>query len=158
WNQSHQTDIQMLQHYGNMQGKVLVVSLHEQAMRVYDDGKLVKAFQVTTGRPEKPSPPGAWQIEDKQAPTVFKSDEPKNSPYWYPDTPITYAMLYHSGGYYIHDSWWRDDYGPHTQFPHMDSGGDSFSFDGSHGCINVSTANASWIYNFVAPHTAVIIY
>ena len=72
--------------------------------------------------------------------------------------PITYAMLYHSGGYFIHDSWWRDDYGPNTQFPHLDSSGDSFSFDGSHGCINVSTANAGWIYRFVDLHTAVVIY
>jgi hypothetical protein len=158
WDQPHQTDYQMMKQYRDTQGKVVVISLSEQAMRIYDNGKLVKAFQVTTGRPEKPSPPGSWQVEEKQSPTVFKSDEPQGSPYWYPDTPITYAMLYHSGGYFIHDSWWRDDYGPNTQFPHLDSGGDSFSFDGSHGCVNVSTANAGWIYDFVHLNTSVIIY
>lgn len=158
WNQIHQTDVQLLRHYGLSGQKVVVISLGEQALRVYRHGRLVKAFQVTTGRPQRPSLPGAWSVENKQAPTVFKSDEPPGSPYWYPDTPINYAMLYHSGGYFLHDSWWRDDYGFGTQFPHMDSGGDSFSFDGSHGCVNISTSNAAWLYSFVDIATRIVIY
>lgn len=158
WNKTHATDLQLIQHYQVSDQKVVVVSLSEQTLRVYDHGKLVKAIQVTTGRPEKPSLPGSWWIESKQSPTVFKSDEPKGSPYWYPDTPISYAMLYHSGGYFIHDSWWRNDYGPETQFPHVDSSGDSFSFDGSHGCINVATPEAAWLYRYVDLYTHVLVY
>lgn len=158
WNQVHQTDLQMLHHYALLGQRVVVISLGEQALRVYNRGRLIKAFQVTTGRPEKPSLPGAWSVESKQAPTIFKSDEPPGSPYWYPDTPISYAMLYHSGGYFLHDSWWRDNYGFGTQFPHVDSGGDSFSFDGSHGCVNLSTSNAAWLYAFVGIATRVVIY
>lgn len=154
----HQTDLQLMQHYGYMHEKVVVVSLYEQAMRVYQNGKLVKAFQVTTGRPEKPSPPGTWWVEGKQSPTVFKATVPKSSPYWYPDTPINYAMQYHSGGYFLHDSWWRSDYGPGTNFPHQDSSGDSFSFDGSHGCVNIQENNAAWLYNFVSLYTPVLVY
>jgi hypothetical protein len=158
WNQIHGADRQLLHHYVLLGQKVVVISLGEQALRVYDHGRLIKAFQVTTGRPEKPSLPGAWSVESKQAPTVFKSDEPPGSPYWYPDTPIGYAMLYHSGGYFLHDSWWRDNYGFGTQFPHVDSGGDTFSFDGSHGCVNLSTPNAAWLYTFVNVSTRVVIY
>jgi len=158
WSQVHQTDLQLLRSYRLLNQKVIVISLGEQALRVYNRGQLVKAFQVTTGRPEKPSLPGAWSVENKQAPTVFKSDEPPGSLYWYPDTPINYAMLYHSGGYFLHDSWWRENYGFGTQFPHVDGSGDSFSFDGSHGCVNISTANAAWLYNFVDVSTRVVIY
>jgi lipoprotein-anchoring transpeptidase ErfK/SrfK len=158
WSSSHQTDLQLMNQYHTLDQKVVVVSLNEETMRVYNQGKLVKAFHVTTGRPEKPSLPGFWVIENKQSPTVFKSDEPKGSAYWYPDTPISYAMLYHSGGYFLHDSWWRADYGPNTQFPHYDSSGDSFSFDGSHGCVNIATDNAAWLYNYVDLNTHVIIY
>ncbi|HEY1353919.1 MAG TPA: L,D-transpeptidase [Ktedonobacteraceae bacterium] len=158
WNQAHRADLQLLHHYILSGQNVVVISLGEQALRVYDHGRLIKAFQVTTGRPEKPSLPGAWSVESKQAPTVFKSDEPPGSAYWYPDTPIAYAMLYHSGGYFLHDSWWRDNYGFGTQFPHVDSGGDSFSFDGSHGCVNLSTSNAAWLYTFVRVSTRVVIY
>ena len=157
-NQVHQTDIQLMQHYGFMNKKVVVVSLSEQAMRVYQDGKLVNAFLVTTGRPDRPSPPGTWWVEGKKSPTVFKANVPQSSPYWYPDTPINYAMQYHSDGYYLHDSWWRADYGPGTNFPHQDSSGDQFSFYGSHGCVNMPTTDAAWLYNFVSLYTTVLVY
>jgi hypothetical protein len=158
YNQIHQSDLQLMQHYGFMNKKVVIVSLYEQAMRVYQNGKLVKAFLVTTGRPERPSPPGTWWVEGKKSPTVFKATVPQSSPYWYPDTPINYAMQYHSDGYYLHDSWWRSDYGPGTNFPHQDSSGDSFSSFGSHGCVNIAKNNAAWLYSFVALYTTVLVY
>lgn len=157
-NQVHQTDLQLMQHYGYMNKKVVVISLAEQAMRVYQNGQLVNAFLVTTGRPERPSPPGTWWVEGKKSPTVFKATVPQTSPYWYPDTPINYAMQYHSDGYFLHDSWWRADYGPGTNFPHQDASGDSFSSFGSHGCVNIAKDNAAWLYNFVDVYTPVLIY
>ena len=158
YNQVHQTDLQLIQHYGFMNKKVVVVSLEEQALRVYDNGKLVNAFLVTSGRPEKPSPPGTWWVEVKKSPTVFKAGVPQSSPDWYPDTPINYAMQYHSNGYFLHDSWWRSDYGPTTNFPHADSSGDPFSAQGSHGCVNMSKDNAAWLYGFVSLNTTVLVY
>jgi L,D-transpeptidase catalytic domain len=158
YNAVHQADLKLMQHDGKTSGKVIIVSLHEQAMRVYEDGKLVNAFLVTTGRPDRPTPPGNWWIEGKESPTVFKSGVPEGSPNWYPDTPINYAMQYHSNGYFIHDSWWRDDYGPGTNFPHNDSSGDTFSSQGSHGCVNLSKDNAAWVYGFVDLSTSIIIY
>lgn len=158
YNKVHQTDLQLMQHYGYMNKRVVVVSLYEQAMRVYQNGKLVNTFLVTTGRPDRPSPPGTWWVEGKKSPTVFKANVPPTSPYWYPDTPINYAMQYHSDGYFLHDSWWRADYGPGTNFPHQDSSGDPFSAQGSHGCVNLAKDNAAWLYNFVQLYTTVLIY
>lgn len=158
WNAVHLSDLWLMRSHNLSNQKVIVVSLSEQAMRIYDGTQLVKAFRVTTGRPEKPSLPGSWEVENKLSPTIFKSDAPVGSAYWYPPTPIHYALLYHSGGYFIHDSWWRDDYGPDTQFPHADSSGDSFSFDGSHGCVNVSLSAAAWIYQYAGVYTRVLIY
>jgi lipoprotein-anchoring transpeptidase ErfK/SrfK len=158
YNQVHQTDIQLMQHYGYMNSKVVVVSLEEQAIRVYDNGKLVKAFLVTTGQPDLPTPPGTWWVENKQSPTEFKSDAPPGSPDWYPPTPINFAMQFHSNGYYLHDSWWRTEYGPGTNFPHLDPGGTIYSLHGSHGCVNMPEDDASWLYNFVQLYTHVLIY
>jgi hypothetical protein len=159
YDQVHATDMQLLNHYNIMQGQVIVVSMVEQAMRIYQDGKLVRAFHVTTGRVELPVLPGIWPVQGRESPTTFKSPEPKGSPYWYPDTPIHYAILYHSGGYFIHDSWWRADYGPGTQFPHSDSGGDQvFSSNGSHGCINMQLDEAAWVYNNTNWQTQIVIY
>jgi len=158
YNQPHATDLQLMKLDNAMTGKVVVVALAEQAMRVYDNGKLVKAFYVTTGQPDLPSIPGNWWVEGKQSPTVFKSPDPPGSPHWYPDTPINYAMQYHSEGYFIHDSWWRADYGPGTNFPHPDPTGDIYSQDGSHGCVNMAKTDAAWLYSFVKLYTPIIIY
>jgi hypothetical protein len=158
YNQPHQTDLQLMRHYGYMNERVVVVSLSEQALRAYDHGQLVRAFLVTTGQPDLPTPPGTWWVEGKQHPTVFKSTEPKGSPYWYPDTPINYAMQYHSNGYFLHDAWWRTDFGPSTNFPHQDPNGDPFAGQGSHGCVNMSVNDAAWLYGFVSIYTPVLIY
>lgn len=158
YNQVHQSDLHLINTYQKTNDEVLVVSLSEQAIRVYDHNTLIKAFYITTGQPNKPSPPGSWWIESHQKNIIFKSSDPKSSPYWYPDTPIHYAMQYHSDGYFIHDSWWRAEYGPNTQFPHQDSTGDTSADVGSHGCINMSLTDAQWVYNYVRLYTDVIVY
>ncbi|HET8845195.1 MAG TPA: L,D-transpeptidase [Ktedonobacteraceae bacterium] len=158
WNKVHKTDLDLLQNYGFMDERVVVVSLSEQAMRVYDHGKLVKAFQVVTGQPDLATPPGNWWVEGKKHPTVFKSSAPKNSADWYPDTKINYAMQYHSNGYFIHDAWWRTQFGKGANFPHLDEGGSAFSRGGSHGCVNMSTEDSAWLYDFVSVFTQLMIY
>ncbi|HLI89969.1 MAG TPA: L,D-transpeptidase [Ktedonobacteraceae bacterium] len=159
WDQPHATDMQLMQHYKVTSGQVIVVSLIEQTLRLYNNGKLVQAFQITSGQYDKPSPPGFWHIFDRESPTIFKSSEPKGSAFWYPDTRINYAMEYHDGGYFFHDSWWRVNYGVGTNFPHYDTGGDeSFAGNGSHGCINMQEQQAAWLYNHTGYGTAVILY
>lgn len=158
YNKPHATDLQLIHHY-NLSGQIIVISMVEQALRLYQDGKLVRSFYVTTGRVERPSLPGYWTVQNRQAPTVFKSTDPPGSPYWYPDTPINYAILYHWGGFFIHDAWWRNDFGPGTQFPHNDSAGtDSFNYDGSHGCVNVQEDQAAWLYANTNWNTSIVIY
>lgn len=159
YNQVHATDLQMIDHYQLQHSQILLISLVEQAMRVYQNGKLVRSFIVTTGRQELPSPPGVWTVLNRQSPTVFTSQDPPNSPYWYPPTPIQYAILYHSGGYFVHDAWWRESFGPGTQFPHQDAGGTTnFNFDGSHGCVNMQSNDAAWVYNNTDWNTLIVIY
>jgi len=158
YNQVHATDLQLMSHY-HLSGQTIVVSLVEQSLRLYQDGKLVKSFLVTTGRVERPALPGYWTVQDRKSPTEFKSSDPPGSPYWYPPTPIHYAILYHWGGFFIHDSWWRADYGPGTQFPHYDSGGDeSFAGNGSHGCVNVQEEQAAWLYANTGWNTNIVVY
>ena len=162
WNQPHATDAQMMKHYGvygSNSGQVLVVSLIEQVLRYYNNGKLVRSFQIVSGQYMKPSPPGFWSIFLKQSPTVFKSSEPKGSAFWYPDTKIQYAMEYHAGGYFFHDSWWRCTFGVNANFPHSDAcGTTSFNGNGSHGCINMASNDIAWLYPQIAWGASVILY
>ncbi len=159
WNQSHIADRGLLRRYHLTTGTVIVVSLAGQALRFYQNGQFVNAFHVTTGQYERPTPPGLWSIFLRQHPTEFKSSDPQGSAFWYPPTKIEYAMEYHSGGYFFHDSWWRADYGIGTNFPHYDSGGDeTFAGNGSHGCINMAPDDAAWLYHHTSYGTTVIIY
>jgi len=162
WNQPHATDIQLMQHYnvwGANSGQVLVVSLIEQVLRYYVNGKLVRSFYIVSGQYAKPSPPGFWGIVLRESPTVFKSSEPPGSAFWYPDTNIQYALEYHYGGYFFHDAWWRANFGPGDNFPHNDSSGTtSFNDNGSHGCINMNPSDIAWLYPQIPYGAAVILY
>jgi len=160
YNQVHTTDMLMMQHYPSLQhGMVLMISQVEQAMRVYKDGKLIRSFQVTTGRVERPALPGVWTVQDRKSPDMFQSSDPPGSPYWYPPTPIHYAILYHWGGFFVHDAWWRVNFGPGTQFPHYDVGGDeSFAGNGSHGCVNMQENDAAWVYANTDWNTQIAMY
>ena len=160
YNQVHATDRQMMQHYPSLQhGMVLMVSQVEQALRFYKDGKLIRSFHVTTGRVERPALPGVWTVQDRKSPDEFKSTDPPGSPYWYPPTPIQYAILYHWGGFFVHDAWWRVNFGPGTQFPHYDVGGDeSFAGNGSHGCVNLQSNEAAWVYANTDWNTQIAVY
>ncbi len=152
----HASDLTLMKYHNVMTGMVIVSSLIDESMRVYDNGKLVKAFLTSSGQYTKPSPPGFTHIFKRQSPAVFKAfDQDKSSPFYYPDTPIHFAMEYHVGEYYFHDSWWRTSYGPGTEYPHLDP---AASNTGSHGCINLSQADAGWLYANTDYNTAAIVY
>ncbi len=161
-NQAHATDISLMKHYnvyGSQAGQVLVVSLIEQTLRFYNNGKLVRAFYIVSGQYQLPSPPGFWSIILRQHPTQFKSSEPPGSAFWYPPTAIQYAMEYHAGGYFFHDSWWRYSYGPGKNFPHADPPGTTqYNDNGSHGCVNMNPDDVAWLYSQIPWGTPVILY
>ncbi len=156
--QSHATDLQLMQSYQLMTGKVVVVSLTEQTMRLYIDGKMVHTFPVATGRQEAPTPPGLWHVFYMGTNLTFKSSEPANSPLWYPPTPINYGMEYHWGGFFLHDATWRCYFGPGSNLPHGDYCSGQYSDDGTHGCINMNLDNTAWLYNWVEIGTPVLVY
>jgi hypothetical protein len=153
--QPHATDLQLMQYYNIMQGKVLVISLREQWLRAYENGKKVYDAPVTTGRFELPSWPGLHYAMYHIDHTKFTSPEPKTSPFWYAPTPITYGIAYAPNGFFIHDAWWRSEFGPDTNLPHWDPA--AFN-GGSHGCINMSTQNMSWVWAWMPDGAPIIVY
>jgi L,D-transpeptidase-like protein len=154
-SQAHRVDLQLMQTYNVMTGKVIVISLIEQTARLYENGALVFWAYVTTGRVELPTPPGLHFAMQKLYHTEFKSSEPKNSPLWYAPTAINYAILFANYGFFLHDAWWRYQFGPGSNLPHWDP----LAFnDGTHGCVNFAEDNMTWIYNWTPLGTPVIIY
>ncbi|QBD75219.1 L,D-transpeptidase [Ktedonosporobacter rubrisoli] len=158
FDQVHQTDIQLIDHYKLQNAQVVVVSTVEQSLRLYENGHLVQGFLITAGRPELPAVPGLWRPMWRLTHTEFHSPYPKGSPYYYEPTKINYAIMYHEGGYFLHDSWWRNDYGPGTQFYHIDSSGNTSASYGTHGCVNIREDQAAWLYDRTSYNTSILIY
>lgn len=151
----HQADLQLMQTYGIMSGKVIIISLREQTTRFYNNGKMVYWAYVTTGRIERTTPPGLHYAMEKLYHTQFVSGDPKTSPLWYGPTAINYAILYANYGFFLHDAWWRYMFGPNSEFPHWDP----LAFNGgSHGCVNFAEDTMAWVYNWTAVGTPVVIY
>jgi hypothetical protein len=156
-NQVHQEDITLMQHYRIMSGKVVIVSMWEQAARMYDNGKLVASMLVTTGNPDLPTPPGVHCAWGKAQNYLDKSPYPKGSPFYYNPTPIHYGLLYSDYGFFMHDAWWRTDFGGHNNLPHYDP----IAFNsGSHGCINVpySPYAQQWAFDWIDYGTPIVVY
>jgi L,D-transpeptidase-like protein len=127
-------------------GQVMLVSLSRQWLWAFDNGALAYATPVTTGRPDLPTPTGIFSISQKIAGTWFISPWPVGSPYYYPSVWVNYAMLFLSGGYFIHDAPWRHYFGPGTNVPHTNPDGTQET--GSHGCVEVSASAGAWLYDW----------
>ena len=138
-----------------LSGHVLVVDLSQQWLWAYDNRQLVYATAVTTGQPALPTPTGTFRISQKITNTWFISPWPYGSPFYYTPVHVDVAMLFRSGGFFIHDAPWRSDFGPGTNLPHIAPGGQSET--GSHGCIEVPVAAGYWLYAWTAMGTTVII-
>ena len=135
------------------QGKEIVVSLSRQWMWAYQDGHEVFNSAVMTGRPSLPTPTGTYHVFLKLHPTWFYSPWPYGSPYWYPPTYINYALEWHDGGFFLHDSWWHTVYGPGTNGWHYDP---TYGWQwGSHGCVAMPLSAAAWLYNWAPIDTTV---
>jgi hypothetical protein len=123
---------------------LILVSISKEWLWAYQNGKEVFNTPVTTAMPGLITPLGTWHIFNHLHPTTFYSPWPPGSQYWYPPTHINYAMGWHSGGYFLHDSYWRSVYGPGTNVWHHDPVDGWMS--GTHGCITAPLNAIIWLY------------
>ena len=130
-------------------GHVVTLALAAQEMVFYEDGCVVSATPATTGRPELRTPTGHFAIFAKYSPFVFHSPWPPGSPFWYPTSPVSFAMEFAGGGFFIHDAPWEPDsqLGP----------GSENGMGASHGCVHIPLAVMSWLYSWAPIGTPVIV-
>jgi lipoprotein-anchoring transpeptidase ErfK/SrfK len=105
-------------------------------MRVYDNGKLIKTFPISTGRAQYPTMDGIHIALDRQQVVEMDSATvgiPKGSPGYY-DEIVYWDVRISNGGEFVHAAPW--------------SVGSQGSVNVSHGCVNLSTTNAEWFYNW----------
>ena len=136
-------------------GQVVLVSITQQWLWAYQDQRLVMASAVTTGMPQLPTPTGTYHITMKESNVWFYSPWPYGSPYYYTPEHVDYAMLFRSGGFYLHSAAWRHAFGPGANVPHTDPDGTWET--GSHGCVNLPVDAAGALYGWIGIGATVII-
>ena len=132
--------------------KRIVISLSQQRLFAYDGPTPFLNTLVTTGNKELPTPTGLFHVMFGKSPFVFHSPWPQGSKFYYPDSPVTYALYFKDSGYYIHDSPWRTAYGPGTNAV---VGTPGQNYTGTHGCVNVPQNVMSQLYPWATPGTPV---
>jgi lipoprotein-anchoring transpeptidase ErfK/SrfK len=117
-------------------GPALVMTINDKAspkvMTVSKDGQIIKKIPVSLGRPTMPSSSGTMVVIEKLPKTVFDTRTDPNPANRYV-TPIDFAQRLTWGGEFIHSAPW--------------SVSDQGRRNVSHGCINMSAANAKWLFS-----------
>lgn len=101
-------------------------------MSVFEDGELIREMPVSLGKPSTPSSYGHMVVMSKERETVFDTMEELGPEEGY-RIDIEYAMRLTWGGEYIHAAPWSE--------------GDQGERNVSHGCVNLSMANAEWLFS-----------
>lgn len=144
--------VQLLPGVFTLDTRRVVVSLTKQDMTIYDGASVLLHTLITSGGPETQTPVGTFHVLAKYSPYVMRSPWPKSSRLWYPTTTVNYAILFRSGGYFLHDATWRSQFGPGSNAVDGTPGGNT---TGTHGCVNVPLGVEGWLYRWVQIGTVV---
>jgi lipoprotein-anchoring transpeptidase ErfK/SrfK len=128
--------------------KAVVVRLGDQTLTAYLDGKPILTTPVTTGRPALPTPIGSYSIKYRASPYVFTSPWAPGSPYWYPPTPVTWAMYFYDNDF-LHD----DPGEPSGAY----GAGSQYGPYASHGCVHVPHSAMAFLYQWLPVGAPVIV-
>jgi len=108
------------------------VNLSTQTLTAYVGNGPVYTVAVSTGLPNTPTPVGQFRIWIK-----LKYDDMRGPGYYLRDVP--YVMYFYKD-YGLHGTYWHDNFGTPM----------------SHGCVNLSSADAEWLFNWASVGTRVI--
>lgn len=156
-NEGHQGEMELVYSQkaqgtgANDLGSVYVeISIKNQTMWCYKDGKVIVETPVVTGTetdPERATPRnGCWTIYRKKTEYTMKGPLQENGEYEY--TAFVHYWMPFNGGVGIHDLASRGN----------NFGGDIYMMNGSHGCINTPLAAVKTIFDTVSVGTPVIVY
>ncbi len=110
------------------------VSLSKQTLYAYEGDTIVRSFLVSTGVRQFPTVTGQYHIYVKYLYTLMHGDG-----YYLPNVPYT---MYFYKSYGIHGTYWHHNFG-HPM---------------SHGCVNMYTPDAEWLYYWASVGTLVNVH
>jgi lipoprotein-anchoring transpeptidase ErfK/SrfK len=119
-------------------GKWIDVNLSTQTLRAYEGDSVVYTALVSTGIARYPTPTGTYHIQRKYRYDDMTGGSRARGDYYYlPNVP--YCMYYYAG-YALHGTFWHSNFGVPM----------------SHGCTNLRTSDAGWLFNWAPIGTKVV--
>jgi lipoprotein-anchoring transpeptidase ErfK/SrfK len=116
------------------EGRWIEVDLSDQRTYAYQNNEMVRSFVVSTGTWQHPTVTGSYRIYVK-----YRAADMSGSDYYLPDVP--YVMYFYKG-YGLHGTYWHNNFGTPM----------------SHGCVNLSTDDAAWLFDFASVGTLVQVH
>jgi lipoprotein-anchoring transpeptidase ErfK/SrfK len=123
-------------HFRIGEAQVSIANAANHTLTVYQNGAVVKTFPMSAGKPEFPTMGGRHLVLGKQQKVIMDSRTngiPLDSSEGYLET-VYWDTQISSTGEYVHAAPW--------------SVKDQGRANVSHGCINLSDANAEWFFHF----------
>jgi lipoprotein-anchoring transpeptidase ErfK/SrfK len=117
---------------GSSAGRWIDVNLRTQRLTAYQGSKPVFSTLVSTGLPRTPTVVGRFKIYTKLSSTRMRGPG-----YDLPNVPYT---MYFYKGYGLHGTYWHNNFG-HPM---------------SHGCVNLRTSDAAWLFSWASIGTPVV--
>ncbi|MBI2010311.1 MAG: L,D-transpeptidase [Candidatus Chisholmbacteria bacterium] len=112
--------------------KWIDVDLESQRVRAYEGDKVVYEFLTSSGK-FAPTPTGEYEIWYKTKYTKMEGGERGTNRYYYlPNVPFT---MFFNGPFGLHGTYWHNNFGQPM----------------SHGCLNLSIANAEKLFYWAGP-------
>ena len=122
------------------EAKWIEVDLSSQQLWAWQYDQVVFTTLVSTGVASHPTPTGTFHIYVKYLADDMTGGTPGSPDYYYlPDVPYT---MYFYEAYALHGTYWHHNFG-HVM---------------SHGCVNLPTPAAEWIYGWAPVGTTVWIH
>lgn len=120
--------------------KLIVVNVTVKKMWLFQNGKQVKSYLVSAGKPTTPTPIGEFHVYAKFASQDMRGLNTDGTEYF---QPHVYWVNYFTGGNAIHGVYWH----PLSWFGAINS---------SHGCVGIPDDEAEWVYNWTPIGTTVV--
>lgn len=114
--------------WGAQGEKWIDVNLTSQTLVAYENQTPVYRTRVSSGLPQYPTVVGTFQIYVKYEKADMSGGYGTDA-YYLPDVP--YVMYFH-GDYGLHGTYWHNNFGSPM----------------SHGCVNLATLDAQWLFNW----------
>ena len=111
--------------------KYIEVSIGQQKLEAYKAGRKINQTLVSTGTYERPTPIGDFNIRTKLVSDDMEWEYGPDDPDNYDLDNVPYVM-YFNGAYSLHGTYWHSNFGHHM----------------SHGCVNLPTPFAKWLYEW----------